>query len=75
MNNKHISFPKESRGIGIPNLVNFTPVDLKEETDKTITSKCKILLFTVLISVVLKIKRVKKKPGMLPNYFEKLSVQ
>jgi len=35
MNNKHISFPKESTGIGIPDLVNFTPVDLKEEINKT----------------------------------------
>jgi len=44
MNNKHISFPKESKGIGIPDLVNFTPVDLKEEINKTtITLKCKIL--------------------------------
>ena len=51
MNNKHISFPKESKGTGIPDLVNFTPVDLKKGINKTtVTKKCKILLFTMLTS-------------------------
>ena len=52
MNNKHISFPKESKGTGIPDLVNFTAVDLKEEINKTIiTLKRNILLFTIIINV------------------------
>ena len=52
MNNKHISFPKESKGTGIPDLVNFTAVDLKEEINKAIiTLKRKILSFTIIIKV------------------------
>ena len=34
INNKHISFPEESNGTCIPDLVNFDPVDLKEEIDE-----------------------------------------
>ena len=35
INNKHISFPKASKGTGIPDLVNFTPVvDFKERKGK-----------------------------------------
>lgn len=76
MNNKHISFPKESKGTGIPDLVNFTAVDLKEEINKTIiTLKRKILLFTLIINVFvqeMQLKSNKNSAGtnLNQNYFQ-----